>query len=166
MSVAGRVAYARADGVHILRYQGRVTYVLAPAIKRFAEGLLGQAGTGGWMFDLSRAESLDSTNLGVVARIAELARTQDRARVLILSTNEDVTDVLRSMGFDQTFDVVTEEPGVAAAGPDAEIGADGGSADDLGQVMLDAHRMLMTLSEAARAEFQEVAAQLEAELSR
>lgn len=166
MSGAGRVTYARADGVHILRYHGRVTYVLAPAIKRFADGLLERAASGGWIFDLSRAESLDSTNLGVVARIAELARTREGARIVILSTNEDITDVLRSMGFDQTFDVVTAVREEAVAGPDAEIGGAGASRDELGHVMLDAHRMLMTLSETARAEFQEVAAQLEAELSR
>ena len=47
MSDAGRVTYARADGVHILRYHGRVTYPLAPAIKRFADGMMGQAGAGG-----------------------------------------------------------------------------------------------------------------------
>ena len=166
MSGAGRVTYARADGVHILRYHGRVTYVLAPAIKRFADGLLERAGSDGWIFDLSRAESLDSTNLGVVARIAELARTTGGARIVILSTNEDITDVLCSMGFDQTFDVVTSVPEEAVAGPDAEIGGAGASRDELGHVMLDAHRMLMTLSETARDEFQEVAAQLEAELSR
>lgn len=166
MSEAGRVTYARADGVHILRYHGRVTYVLAPAIKRFADGMLGQARTGGWIFDLSPAEYLDSTNLGVVARIAELARTRDQARVVILSTNEDITDVLRSMGFDQTFEVVTEVPQQAAAGAEAEIEGGISSPGEIGHTMLDAHRMLMTLSEAARVEFEDVAAQLEADLSR
>jgi anti-anti-sigma regulatory factor len=165
MSDAGRVTYARADGVHILRYHGRVTYPLATAIKRFADGILGQARTGGWIFDLSPAECLDSTNLGVVARIAELARTRDQAPVVILSTNEDITDVLRSMGFDQTFDVVTEMPQQPAVGPEAEIEAGVSSAGEIGHTMLDAHRMLMTLSDAARVQFEEVAAQLEADLS-
>lgn len=166
MSDASRVTYAHAGGVQILRYHGRVTYVLAPAIKRFADGLLGQAGVGGWIFDLSRAESLDSTNLGVIARVADLARTRDEARVVILSTNEDITDVLRSMGFDQAFEVVTEVPSDAAAGPDAPIGGDVVSPVELGHTMLEAHRMLMTLSDAARNEFADVAAQLEADLSR
>lgn len=165
MSESGRVTYARGDGFHMLRYHGRVTYPAAPAIKRFADGLLAETKVGEWIFDLSPAESLDSTNLGIVARIADLAQTRDSARVRILSSNDDVTLVLRSMGFDQMFDLVTDLPPPATAGPGSEIGVAAGSPDELGQTMLDAHRMLMTLGDAPRLQFQEVVAQLEADLA-
>ena len=165
MSESGRVTYAGGDDFHVLRYHGRVTYPAAPAIKRFADGLLASTNVGEWIFDLSSAECLDSTNLGIVARIADLAQSRDRARVRILSSNDDITRVLRSMRFDQMFEVVTDLPAPTGTSPGSVIGTATGSPDELGQTMLDAHRMLMTLGEVPRLQFKEVVAQLEAELA-
>lgn len=164
MSDAGRVTYARAGEIHILRYHGRVTYPLAPAIKRLGERLLEHGGQGGWVFDLSSAESIDSTNLGVLARIAARAGAANDAHAVILSTNEDVTAVLSSMGFDETFDIVTEAPLPAAAGSGVTLQDDAASGDELASTMLDAHRMLMTLSAVGREQFKDVVSQLEAEV--
>jgi len=82
-----------------------------------------------------------------------------------MSSNDDITRVLRSMRFDQMFDVVTDLPAATGTGPVSVIGTATGSPDELGQTMLDAHRMLMTLGEVPRLQFKEVVAQLEAELA-
>jgi len=168
---SGRVTHAEADGVHVLRYFGRVNYVLAPAIKQFADELVSQGDVRAWVFDLTHAEILDSTNLGLLARLAVRAggEGEEGARSVIVSTSDDINSVLRSMSFDQIFDIVTEpraegtDPKARAAG--ADIGGAQPSQRELGQTMLDAHRALVTLSEAGRQEFEHVVAALEAELN-
>jgi anti-anti-sigma regulatory factor len=81
--------------------------MMAPAIKHFAEGVLDGGEVKGWMFDLTEAELLDSTNLGLLARIAERVHRSGGARCVIVSTREDINCVLQSMAFDEVFELVT-----------------------------------------------------------
>jgi hypothetical protein len=86
---------------------------------------------------------------------------------LIISGNEDIDVVLRSMGFDQTFDMV---PGALPVSVAADVSAepiemiDSPSANDLRQTMLEAHRALIRLSDAGRLEFEPVVQCLERDL--
>ncbi|HTE50684.1 MAG TPA: hypothetical protein VK698_07435 [Kofleriaceae bacterium] len=158
---SGRVTHAESQGVHVLRYFGRVDYTLATAIKRFADDVVSHGDVRGWIFDLTRAEILDSTNLGLLARLGGGGHN------IIVSTSDDINSVLRSMSFDQIFDIVTEPPaGADDAGDDHDDAIDGPppSSRELGETMLDAHRALVGLSERGRLEFHEVVAALEADL--
>jgi anti-anti-sigma factor len=164
---AGRVTHAESEGVHVLRYFGRVNYVLAPAIKQFADDLVNQGDVRGWVFDLTHAELLDSTNLGLLARLAVRSGAADPARSVIVSPSADLNSVLRSMSFDQLFDIVTVAPpdeSVRTAGGE-DIAGPSASRRELGETMLEAHRALMALSDSGRLEFEQVVAALEAELS-
>lgn len=162
MPASGRVTFARSGGIHVLRYHGRVDYMLAPAIRRLTDGVIATGDVAGWVFDLSDADSLDSTNLGLLARTADRSPAAAR-RPVIVSTNDDITAVLRSMSFDDMFDIVTAAP-TAPAG--AEIALAAASPRELGETMLEAHRTLMELSEAGRLQFQDVVACLEAEVGK
>ncbi len=168
----GRVTHAESEGVHVLRYFGRVNYVLAPAIKQFADDLVNQGDVRGWVFDLTHAELLDSTNLGLLARLAFRSGEAEPARSIIVSPSDDINSVLHSMSFDQLFEIVTVAPlAETAPMPEAtgigeeDIGGDVPSRRELGQTMLDAHRALIALSESGRLQFEQVVAALEAELS-
>lgn len=160
----GHVTHAERDRVHVLKYHGRVDYMSAPAIQRFLDQLLGTGGVDELIVDLSDAESLDSTNLGLLARAnARVLRTSGM-RTLIISMNEDINEVLHSMGFDQMFDLVTD-PKELDASADARIDAACSSADELRSCMLDAHRALVQLSDAGRLQFQDVVRCLESDRS-
>jgi anti-anti-sigma factor len=163
----GRVTHAESDGVHVLRYFGRVNYVLAPAIKQFADDLVNHGDVRGWVFDLTHAELLDSTNLGLLARLAVGSGAAEPARSVIVSTSDDLNSVLRSMSFDQLFDIVTVAPPTQTARtPGGEdIAAASTSRRQVGETMLDAHRALIALSESGRLQFEQVVAVLEAELA-
>jgi anti-anti-sigma factor len=103
----GQVTHAAAQsGVHVLRYSGAVNFTLAPGLQRFLEVLIHGGSFAGLVFDLTAAESLDSTNLGLMARANEQARETGAANSVIISNNEDIDVVLRSMGFDQCFDLL------------------------------------------------------------
>ena len=159
----GHVTHAVTEGVHVLRYFGRVDYALAPAIKRFADDLVNRGDVHGWVFDLTQAELLDSTNLGLLARLAERTGGDDRARSVIVSTSDDITSVLRSMSFDSMFEIIGEARS-DAGGESPPITAEASSRRELGETMLEAHRALVALSETGRLQFQEVVSALEADL--
>jgi anti-anti-sigma factor len=156
----GHVTHAQDRGIHVLRYFGTVNFMLAPGIQRFLEQLIEDGAVSGLIFDLTQANSLDSTNLGLMARVNERLLDVGAANSVIISSDGDIDVVLRSMGFDQTFDVLTA--GTEALDvPDEPIATESPSAAELRQTMLAAHRALVRMSDAGRLEFEPVVACLE-----
>jgi anti-anti-sigma factor len=160
----GYVTHAEQNGVHVLRYFGRIDYMSAPAIQRFLDEMLARSGGDEWIFDLSGAEALDSTNLVLLARANSRVLRASGLKAMIISVNDDINEVLRSMGFDHLFELVTDmaPPSSARAWP---IPAQAASPDELRQTMIDAHRALVQLSDAGRVQFQDVVRCLESDRS-
>jgi len=160
----GHVTHAAQEGVHVLRYFGTVNYTIAPGLQQFLQHLLIDDHVSGLVFDLTAAESLDSTNLGLMARANEQIREAGAPNSVIISSNEDIDVVLRSMGFDQTFDLLPAEAGPLEASADP-VHTPSPSASELQHTMIEAHRALMRLSEAGRVAFEPVVACLERDTS-
>jgi anti-anti-sigma factor len=156
----GHVTHAAQQGVHVLRYFGTVNYTLAPGLQQFLQHLLVDDKVSGLVFDLTAAESLDSTNLGLMARANEQARETGAPNSVIISSNEDIDVVLRSMGFDQTFDLLPADHKQLEEDADP-VATPSPSAAELQRTMIDAHRALVRLSEAGRVAFEPVVACLE-----
>jgi anti-anti-sigma factor len=161
---SGHVTHAAQGGVHVLRYFGAVDYTLAPGLQQFLEHLIGDHKLAGLVFDLTDAESLDSTNLGLMARVNEQMRETGAPSSVIISNNEDIDVVLRSMGFDQAFELMSDNRKTIDSCSDP-VEAHAPSAAELKWTMLEAHRALVRLSEAGRLEFEPVVACLERDLS-
>lgn len=163
----GQVTHAEHNGVHVLRYFGRVDYMSAPAIQRFLDELIERTQIAGLVFDLTEADALDSTNLGLLARVNERVRHVASSESMIVARSGDVRDVLLSMGFDQTFDIVTDADAPASV-PALAVGdaiqTPVPSHADLHDTMLEAHRALVRLSEAGRVQFEPVVACLESDV--
>ena len=158
----GHVTHAQKEGVHVLRYFGTVNFLLAPGIQSFVDHLIDDGGVSGLVFDLSSANSLDSTNLGLMARVNERLVNNGAANSVIISGNEDIDVVLRSMGFDRTFELLPSDS--RRGEPETEtIETPSPSSVELRRTMLDAHHALVRMSEAGRREFEAVVACLENE---
>lgn len=159
----GRVTHAAQEGVHVFRYFGIVNFRLAPGLQLFLQHLIHDGGVSALVFDLTAAESLDSTNLGLMARVNEQVRDAGAPNSVIISSNEDIDAVLHSMGFDQTFDFFPADRQLPSASAEP-VAAEAVSASELQRTMLEAHRALVRMSEAGRLEFEQVVACLEREI--
>jgi anti-anti-sigma factor len=164
---AGCVRQARVDGVHVLRIEGEVRYTIAPIVERFLDRLFARAAVGGVLIDLTDATFLDSTMLGVVARIAGRMRALHNAKPTIVCRPGDILTLLRSMGFDQVFDVVSAAPDSARGALPVVAAADGASpeARELARTVLDAHRSLAEMNPENEAAFHDVVEMMERELA-
>jgi anti-anti-sigma factor len=159
----GRVTYAQEDGWHVLRYFGRVDYTLAPTLDRFVQRMFEDGGVRPFVFDLRQARMMDSTNLGLLARIAERVRLGDGGRSVIVSSHQDINDVIRSMGFEQIFDIRSELPFIPRSDCEELVTGEAPSHGELLRTILDAHRTLASLNDYDRKRFQDVVTMLEAE---
>ena len=155
----GRVLHASHNGVHVLRFIGDIRYTLTPSINRFLEAVFAGSTPAGFVIDLTQADSIDSTNLGLLARIATRLQALDAPRVTLVSNRADINAILTSMALDEVFDIV-DDTGVVAGDAEELPHADADK-ETLARTLIDAHRALMELSEHNREMFRDVVASLE-----
>ena len=159
----GRVLYAHEGPVHVLRYVGEIKYPLAPSIDRFVNMLFDREHIDDLVVDLSETDSIDSTNLGELARIAQRLRETGSHRPVIISTQEPISQLLRSMALDEVFQLSRQTIVTTTSDEIPETGEL--ARDELGQVMLAAHKSLALVDDANKQRFRDVIALMELELT-
>jgi anti-anti-sigma factor len=155
----GNVLHACHDDVHVLRFIGDIRYTLSPSIDRFLEGIFAGPKPAGFVIDLTETSSIDSTNLGLLARIARRMQSIDAGRVTIVSNRANINSVLTSMALDEVFDIV--EDAVLEAVASQEVPKENTDKETLAHTLIDAHRALMDLNERNREIFRDVVAVME-----
>ena len=147
----GRILVAGQDGAFVIKLVGDVRLTLCTTLDEFFDEMLSVEGFASVVVDLSDALNVDSTTLGLLAKLAIKAKERFKFVPLILSTNPDITRVLESMGFDRVFRI-REEPLL----DDEDLGelpVLPCSEDAVKKRVLEAHRTLMGLSDSNHAKF-------------
>jgi anti-anti-sigma factor len=150
----------------VLALKGQLRYMTARALRAFLDSLLEQDGTETVIIDLRELESIDSTGMGLLARIGRTTLTHGRRSVIVCPAH-DVMTCLRSAAFDTLF-IMSEYWPFEREPHLSEVPLEGKELlpDVTGRVMLEAHRDLVAMSEENRLAFSGVVAALEADLNR
>lgn len=159
--MSGRILVADRDGMYLMQFVGDVRVNLCAAADDFLGEMYRDERFKSVLVDLTRTEGIDSTALGVLAKLSIKARDLFGFKPTLVSTNYDITRVLRTMGLDDVFHIV-EQPlrEVAQLGDLPQVET---TDEDLRQRVLDAHKSLMALNDANAAAFRDLVATLEAE---
>jgi len=156
---SGTVLHASHDDIHVLRFIGDIRYTLSPSIERYLERIFDGHKPAGFVIDLTETDSIDSTNLGLLARIALRMQALNARRVSIVSNRADINSVLTSMALDEVFDIVED------TGPETsearEVPQENADKETLARTLIDAHRALMDLNDRNREMFRDVVDSLE-----
>ncbi len=155
----GRVLHAGRDGIHVLRFIGDIRYTLSPSIVSYLEGIFATAVPAGFVIDLTETDSIDSTNLGLLVRLAQRMQALNGRRITIVSKRPDINSVLTSMALDEVFDIVGERR--LEAGAVQKIPHENTDKESMAHTLIDAHHALMDLSEHNKELFRDVVASLE-----
>ncbi|CAK0758412.1 Anti-sigma factor antagonist [Gammaproteobacteria bacterium] len=165
MNKPGLILHAERDGTHCLRLVGAIRYPLAPSLDHFLQKIFSSSIPRAFLVDLSATEIIDSTNLGLLVKIARLMADRHAPTVVLFSPREDITEVLLSMGFDQFFQLVTtdtiEEEDATACEP---IPIEEADRIHLTRTVLEAHRALMEMDARNEVAFRDVVRYLEQEV--
>jgi anti-anti-sigma factor len=158
----GRVLYAQRGCVHVLRFIGDIRHGLTPSIRSFVNTLFTREAVSELLIDVSETQTIDSTNLGELARIARRLQEGAGRRPVVVCGRESISAVLRSMALDEVCDLV---PGSAAEdGVDIPL-VPALSARELNQLVVSAHRALMDLSSGNQERFHDVVELMQSEVS-
>ena len=155
----GNVLHASHKDVHVLRFIGDIRYTLSPSIDRFLEEIFASSKPAGFVIDLTETDSIDSTNLGLLTRLATRMQRLDAQQVTIVSNRADINSVLNSMALDEVFDIV--EDTCLETDATQEVPQEDADRETLAHTLIEAHRALMVLNERNREMFRDVVASLE-----
>lgn len=150
---------AKNNGVYVLKFNGDVRLTLCAALDIFLEKMIAEPDLKAVFIDLSDTIGIDSTSLGFLAKISILTQKTHGWKPSIISVSDDITRLLMSMSFDQVFNIIEER----IDGDDTldELPTIEASEQDTKEQVLEAHRILMGLSDDNKAKFQELVSMLE-----
>ena len=154
----GRVLAASHHGAYVIRMTGDVRLSLCAAIDDYFHHMFDDPEFASVWVDLCDAEGIDSTTLGLLAKLALQVRDRFGFRPAIYSCDPGINRLLKSMGFQRLFEIHEE----ACFDPEVrEVPLVHGSEAAVRDKVVEAHRVLMDLSEENRARFKDLMAVLE-----
>lgn len=156
----GKILMAENRGVYVLKFIGDVRLTLCSTIDGLLKRIFGGDDLTSVVIDLTETEGIDSTALGLLAKIAVNAKEVMSRKPTIVSTRDDITRVLDSMGFEHYFNLRYQPIALDYSLEEAPV-LDDPCLDSIRQKVIDAHRTLMGLNPRNREEFEPVVFALE-----
>lgn len=155
----GKLLSAKSQHTYVLKLVGDVRLTLCCTLDKLFEQIFVDSEIDSIVIDLCQADNLDSTTLGLLAKIAVKASACGLSQPSIISSNPDITLLLESMGFQQFF-LILDHP-LSNFDELQEIPQLVGSEARIRAQVLEAHRTLMDMNEHNRDAFQNVVQVLE-----
>lgn len=155
----GQIQCAEWDGTFILKFLGDVRLTLCPALDDAIDRIFADSRLSNIVIDLTESVNLDSTTLGLLAKLSILTRQKVGLLPTLVTTHPDINRVLYSMGFAQVFNIVEQ----AALPAESLIALPYQDVDEeeVRATVLEAHRILMSLNESNREAFHDLVTALE-----
>jgi anti-anti-sigma factor len=145
---------------------GDVRLTLCLAFDRFIADLFAGSDTDSIVFDLSKAKGIDSTTLGLMAKISIQCQSAYHNLPVVISPDEGINRLLDTMGFNDIFEIIREgcDDRAARLNGDMTSLARPNRPDDEDRTkekVLESHKILMSLNEQNATEFKDLVNYLE-----
>lgn len=156
-----KILQAEKQGIYVLKFIGEIRLNLCSTLDGLVESITSNPDFRTVVIDLTETEIIDSTTLGLLAKIAMAAEKRSAFLPTLISTNPDITRIVTSMGFDTIFIIVSEP--ASRIEELEELPVLRASEREVRDQVLDAHRVLMGLNSHNHEEFRNLVRALEIE---
>ncbi|WP_339672816.1 STAS domain-containing protein [Dasania marina] len=156
---SGKMLVADHQGTYMIKLTGDVRLTLCNTIDEYIEQMFAASDFSGVTVDLAETLGIDSTSLGLLAKLAIQAKKHGLDIPTILSPNPDITRLLQSMGFTKVFNIYSDE--ITDADDLQELPVKQGSERQVRSKVLEAHKILMGLNKQNHADFCDLVCALE-----
>ncbi len=153
---AGAAFYVRQGDVYILKLSGDVRYTMGCALRDFLDGLFARTDYTAIIVDLTEAHSIDSTSLGLLARIANFSQERFQQKTTLLSTHPDVNQILENLGFYEIFTIRDSGEAISATLQQVALSDPSCNKEALTRIVYEAHRTLSDLNPSNQEAFKSV----------
>ncbi|OTG67280.1 anti-anti-sigma factor GigB [Acinetobacter silvestris] len=155
----GHVEYASLNGTHIFKLIGEVRAQSCISLDKLLARIEQQKNVIGAIVDLTETTFIDSTVLGILAKLGLKLKQVHHIQAVMLSTNPDISTLANSMGLGQVFVILNYcgDPNVCTKA----LMDDNINHNTMLCTVLDAHRTLMKLNANNQNMFEPLVKQLE-----
>jgi len=141
----GAIFTARVDSVVYFRFTGVIRYSQCGGLESFINQLFSKADFTDVAVDLEMAEMLDSTALGLLARISiEYKKISDKKAVIFIH-NGELANILKRVCFDRVFNIISK-PKSELDMDFVELSSISESDEQTLDCVIEAHKNLASLS--------------------
>lgn len=157
--VSCNISQAEKGGVYVLKFKGEVRLNVCSTLDLIIDKMREDKNFITVIIDLTEASIVDSTTLGLLAKIGIFAQKSNRTLPTIISVNPDITRLVVSMGFDELF-VIVEEAATEIEQLN-ELPLLTTTEKEVQEKVLNAHKVLMELNAHNRETFEDLVKTLE-----
>ena len=156
---AGKIFVSDEEGNYLIKFIGDVRVTLCGSLNRYMETIFGSRDVQNVVVDMLEAEGLDSTTLGLLAKLGLHCRKQYGIDVQVFCQNPSILRTLDCMGFDELFDIIQEVPDISAKLQ--SITSVNPEVEEIRKQVLEAHKLLVQLNPKNSSEFTDLIRALE-----
>jgi len=151
---SGHIFVAEHEGNYVIKLVGDVRLTLCISFDQFIATMFGEEHFKTVVFDLRKADGIDSTTLGLMAKISIGSRERGHGNPVVVTANPSIQRLLVSMGFEDIFELVSNHRlPFGGAQPLEENLADESA---IKAKVLEAHQILMDLNQPNKVKFHEL----------
>ncbi|MBC6904394.1 anti-sigma factor antagonist [Saccharophagus sp. K07] len=151
---SGHIYVAEHDGTYVIKLVGDVRLTLCISFDQFISTMFGEENFKTVVFDLREAEGIDSTTLGLMAKISIGSRDLGHGNPIVVASNPSIQRLLISMGFEDIFELVSDtDLPFSGTQPLPENLEDEAA---IKAKVLEAHQILMDLNQPNKVKFHEL----------
>ena len=160
---AGKYLYAIYSTTCYLKMVGDMKYTECAALDELLDDIFKDNVCKEMIIDLSDTDWLDSTNLGLLAKISRYSLKNHQAKPLLFSQKEDINQLLDNMGFGNFFQIIDkiDESQLQLQ----ELNEVHKCRQSMKKIMLDAHENLIEMNSENKEKFKNVIDVLRSSLS-
>ena len=151
---SGKIFAAELDKIPVLKFVGDVRVLMSSTLENYFSSLYRHEDLDAVLIDLTDTRGIDSTTLGLLAKMAIRLKKQFGIRPTIVSTNPNITRILQSMNFGAVC-LIIDEP-LTRQAQFGELERIEESEEKVRRRVIEAHQALMGLSEENRQQFKDL----------
>ncbi len=161
MKAENRIFYAEDDGNYYLRFLGDVRVTFCVTLSSYLDRLFITENIESVVVDLLSAKAVDSTTLGLLAKMALFLHNKRNLQPLLLVEDPSMIRLLGSMGIDEIFSFVSELPENVEQVKELPFAS--ADNDEARLKVIEAHKILMGMNNKNMNAFSDLVKSLEGE---
>lgn len=148
--------YFKHNSTYIIKINGTIKYTICNEFDKFINYIFGKEKIDNIIIDLRTTNYLDSTCLGLLAKIANYLINKKDKKPTLISNNKDINRILNGVGFNKVFHIIKKYPKNIEELEEISVNDKDNLSRDMGKMILDAHKSLFNLNEKNKETFKDV----------